>query len=333
VAAFEQVDSVLREKVLSVQRTSADDEGMDYLNTVDERYSRLLQEAKQKERFATGFPTIDNNINGQGLSRGEIASIVGASGVGKSLFLTAISAAALRQDKNVLYVTLELRQDKVGLRFDAILTGIPYHELLGRSTDVAKQLKTERFPGWLEIKEFPAGAADVATIERHIEQMRNAGKVPDVVVVDYVGEMRHNPDVPKYESRVQIVRDLRGLATRFNFVAFTAMQCNRQGKAISQDGVIDESHFGQSYEQLQPLDACWSMNQNEADRLAKTFRIHYIKHRDGSAFADCHARLDAETLQIGEITPIDYKRRLSLGDRPPKHSWEQLATPFDSGKA
>lgn len=177
----------------------------------------------------------------------------------------------------------------------------------------------------LVIKQFPAGTMTVNTLRAYMQQLHMIGFKPDLLIIDYIGEMKDYPGMPTYESRFRIVRDLRGLATEENICIFTAMQPNKNARdAQNKDnnlgpGVIDDTNLADSYGQIRPLDGCWSINQMHGEKEAGIARIFVIKHRHGKSRFDFHVEYDIKTsendlvhkgtLAMTEISKAEYDRR------------------------
>jgi len=309
---WDEVKTALREALLFERNF---DEGLDYFGTYEERYKQMLDEEDGKERFITGFPSIDSNIKGGGLSYGEIGAVIAPSGVGKSLFLTNVARSNMRRGKKVLYISLEMKQEKIAERMDSILTGIDYSDLYQNRTQVFAKFKefmeSREDKDLLRIKEFPAASADINTIRAYFSQISLRNFRPDLVVVDYIGEMRDYVGIPTHESRGKIVRDLRRFATEEQVCVFTAMQPNRSGKEAAKLGYIDEQHFGDSAAQIRPLDACWSLNQNSIEEDLGLMRCWAVKIRDGKSRFWVFLQRDPRNLQFQEIDKATYGSSMS----------------------
>lgn len=286
------------------------DQGLDYLGTFRDRYERAMSEEEKRDRFITGVDTVDNNIKGGGLSRGELGAVIAPSGVGKSLFLANLAVRNYHRGKKVLYLSLEMKQDKVAERIDAIMTHVAINELYFKKELVFdyldKQVKEQEDAWRIVIKEFPASSADINTFRAYISQLTLRGFVPDLVIVDYVGEMKDYTGIKVYESREKLVRDLRRMASEENICVITALQPNRSGKAASKESYIDEEHFGDSQGQIRPMDACWSLNQNEIEEKAGLLRLFCIKHRDGKSRFWAYIKKDHKNLLFSEIDRKTY---------------------------
>lgn len=291
--------------------------GVDYFKTVKDRYDAMGDENAKLDTFILGLPGIDQEIAGGGYSRGEIISIVAGSGVGKSVMLANIAATNLLRGKKGVYISLELAENKIADRMDAILTGYPVQSLFGHKEDIFNKLQSlsglapcegEIWP--LIIKQFPAGTAGVNTVRAYISQLRFHGLDPDFAIVDYVGEMQDDPTVKTYESRERTVRELRAMASEENIFVATAMQPNRDSKSdVKNKGDrsrIDDNHLADAFGQIRPLDGCLSLNQNDNEKLLGIGRGYVIKQRDGKSRYQIYLKFDKENLRITEITQNEY---------------------------
>lgn len=312
---WSRIQDVLKDALL-VDRNF--EPGLDYFQTFEERYERMLKEEETRERFTSGFDKIDDALLGGGCHRGEIYSWIGLSGSGKSLALVGAALQnVIRLGKKVLYVSLEMGEDAIAERFDAQLANVDINKLQ-EYRDKVRAAFEEKINGEIDkrlliIKQFPAGSMTVATLRAYMQQLQLLGFTPDLVVIDYIGEMKDYPGVPTYESRYKIVRDLRGLATEDNICIFTAMQPNKDAREAQKkdgfgDGVIDDTNLADSYGQIRPLDGCWSINQMQAEKEAGIARIFVIKHRHGRSRFTFHAQFDKHTLQIRQISEENYNK-------------------------
>lgn len=295
------------------------DLGLDYFKSIKDRYAEKEEDKGTNERFVTGLEGVDTEIGGGGYSRGEIISVVAGSGVGKSVMLACITATNLLRGKKGVYISLELAEEKVADRMDAILTGLPVQNLLGHKDDIYEKLnnlKGVNLEGdiWpLVIKQFPAGTATVNTIRAYLSQLRFQGFDPDFVIIDYVGEMALHADCKSHESRERTVRELRGMAVEEQVFVATAMQPNRDGKkdGKSEQGRLDDEHLADSFGQIRPLDGCGSLNQNDSEKMLGIGRYYQIKQRDGKSRYQLYLSFDRENLRIKEISRDEYKRLLN----------------------
>lgn len=294
------------------------DPGLDYFKDVAGRYERMKEDQKSTERFTTGFDALDWGLTGGGLSKGEIGAWLGLPGTGKSLALVTGAVANLVRGKKVLYLSLEMDQDKIASRFDAQLADVSINNLLQNQGTVERALsemvRDFEDKRMLFVKQFPAGTCDVATVRAYHSQLQMHGFRPDLVIVDYVGEMKDAPGVPTWESRYRILRDLRGFGVEQGHCTFTALQPNRDAVDAQQSGYIDESKLGDSFNQNRPLDALWTINQTIKEKSACLGRIFVAKHRNGKsryAFKIAFDYYERQTLRMYQISDEIYKIRMN----------------------
>lgn len=308
---WDKIRNKLQEALL-VERNV--DLGLSYFETIEERYLRMMKSKEDRDYFPCGFTAIDEALGG-GIGRGEMAAFAAMSGVGKSLALVKTGKYNLQKGRNVLYISLEIDEDKLAERFDAMLANVSIRELYFQENakEVKKVLK-ENQPYWgkLVIKQFPAGYADVAVIRAFIAQLDAKGFTPDVVIVDYIGEMKDSPVLKTYESRQRLVRDLRGMATELDFAVFTALQVNRGGRdAINEKGYLDDDSLADSIGQVRPLDALWTISQTDAEQKAGCGNIFVSKHRSGRGKFSVKFQRNDNTLEMEEISNERYRNELS----------------------
>lgn len=290
------------------------DQGLKYFETLKERYERMNKEDNSEEKYIIGWPGIDQTIKGGGYNKGEIVSIVAASGVGKSVALSCIAATNIKRDKKVVYISLELSEDRVAERFDSIFTGASIHCLYDLKDEIFSKLETliedKEDKNLIVIKYFPGKTATVNTIRAYLTQLKFHGFIPDMVIVDYIGEMKDYPGIPIHESRELLVSELRSLAGEGDkFFCAVAMQTNRSAKAVQQEGLIEDEHMGDSYAQIRPLDGCISLNQNKGEKLVNIGRAYVMKQRFGASRFAIDIHFDPDSLKITEISHDEYKNK------------------------
>jgi replicative DNA helicase len=308
-------------KVYDILRTAMNtdknfDIGLEYFKSAKERYERMQEEdAEDSEKFVTGFYSHDSKVKGGGYKRGEMLSVVAGSGVGKSVYLTCLAATNALRGKKICYISTELSQDRVAERFDSILTGSSIHTLLDNKDTILNELEgmveDQTDKNLIVIKQFPAKTADVNTIRAYLSQLKFRGFQPDVVIIDYVGEMKRHPDMKVYESLELLVSELHGLATEEKVFMATAMQPNRAAREAQKISRIEEEHLADSAGQIRPLDGCLSLNQNDQEKQCRIGRAWKIKERFGEARYQFYIAFDPDTLRITEISKEEYKNRLA----------------------
>ena len=329
---WDKIESEVRAS-LAIDRNF--DIGLDYFRSYEERYERMLKKRETGDYFVTAFDSINEALAGGGLARGEIGAAIGLPGTGKSIFLVNSALANLHRGKKVLYLSLEINDDKCAERFDAQFanpnpygggnTGITTKNLYERKDEVFESLQayvSEKDDSKLMIiKQFPGGVMGLTELRAYYSQLGMSGFNPDLVVIDYVGEMKDYPGMPEWQSRQKIVRDLRSFAVEMNVCVLTAMQVDAKSReAVRLGGVIDDDNLADSKGQNRPLDALWSINQLNDERECNLARIFVIKHRDGKGRFNVHVEFDYGTLKMREISESKYKTIFS------KHKNEKTVT-------
>lgn len=291
------------------------DVGFEYFLNLNDFFEKLAQNNTLKDKFTSGFPKIDNALAGGGLQRGEIYSWIGLPGKGKSLALVKAAVENVKNNKKVLYITIEM--DWVGIcqRFTSQFTELPYNFLLNNKDQIMDlmnlHVKDQEDKNLLLVKQFPSGSIDVNDIRSFISQLDLYGYKPDMVIIDYVGEMKDTPNIPSWESKYRIMRDLRGLAMEYNFCCLTCIQPSKSAAEIDSSGFIDEGNIGGSFDQFKPLDGLWSINQTNEEKDGSVGRIFIIKHRNGKSRFHFYVNFNYNTLSIHECSETKYRITLN----------------------
>jgi replicative DNA helicase len=298
------------------------DMGLDYFNEIEDFLDYIQKQEESTERFTSGFYPIDNCITGGGLSRGEIGAYVGLSGSGKSFALVQSAVQNIMAKKKVLYVSTEMDSYRLAQRFTSYFTFLSQEEVVLQANrqivveEVANRLSDitsdQNDKNRLRIKQFPPGTANIDDLRAYIAQLKLRGFMPDLFILDYVGELKDFPDTSVWESRQRLVRDLRGLGVEENICILTALQPNRQGRKIVQEGqVMDDAEIGDSYGQIRPLDACWSINQTREEVKAGVGKFFIMKHRHGRSKLELYFKRAKKTLAFEPISHHTYLNELT----------------------
>ncbi len=327
---LDRVRTILKQAILVDRDTGL---GLDYFNpkTIEERYAEMKRKKEQGDVFTSGFDPIDNHLSGGGLDRGEIGAWMGLSGVGKSLALLRAAIANMNKGYKVLYISLELAWDRVAGRFDAQLadparaTGLTIDNLVDYEGVVIQGLNDyiednkDKFGDdrqRLIIKQFPGSYMGLSEFRAYFAQAVLHGFRPDLVVLDYVGEMKDYPKMPGWESKYRIVRDLRGFAVEEQVCIMTAIQPNKSAKeVINTGGLIDDENIAEAFGQVRPLDAFWTLNQTRDEASQSIARGYIAKHRHGQKGKQFFLEMDDGTLELRVIGEQEYKRRKHEADK------------------
>jgi len=224
--------------------------GHDYLQDYEERYESY----HRKEDLIPFDLEYFNKITKGGLPNKTLNIALAGTGVGKSLFMCHVASAALLQGKNVLYITLEMAEEKIAERIDANLLNVPIQDIidLPRKMFENKVTKlTEKTQGKLIIKEYPTASAHSGHFKALINELAlKKSFKPDIIFIDYLNicaSSRHkaNSSINSYSYIKSIAEELRGLAVETNVPIVSATQTTRSGFASSDVDLTDTSEsFG-----------------------------------------------------------------------------------------
>ena len=278
------------------------DVGQDYFADISSRLKRNAED-NRSQLLPTAFVTHNRNLEG-GLARKELAMVAAPPGVGKSLYLVNQGATAILDGKNVLYVSLEMSEDKIAGRFDSILSDLNNKDL--REKPLAKlKLKEvlsdikDKSRGRLIIKEFPTGACNVNQLRSYLVQLRlHRDFVPDLLIVDYLELLRPNRQIDaEYQAQQRISEELRGLGVEQNALVWTATQTNRQGRRVN---IITDAELGDSYGKIRTADWAISLNQTQEEYDEGVMRVYVLKARDSKQHYLVNVTIDYSTLRMKE---------------------------------
>ncbi len=225
--------------------------GHDYLLDADDRYD-FYHKKEDKIPFDLEY---FNKITKGGLPSKTLNIALAGTGVGKSLFMCHMASACLLQGRNVLYITLEMAEEKIAERIDANLLDLPIKQLSDplftknqfRSKVDALITKTQ---GRLVIKEYPTASAHVNHFKSLLNELSmKRGFAPDIIFVDYLNicasSRYKNAVVNSYTYIKSIAEELRGLACEHDVPIVSATQTTRSGYGNSDVEITDTSEsFG-----------------------------------------------------------------------------------------
>jgi len=186
------------------------------------------------------------------------------------------------ENRKVLYISLEMSEDKIAQRFDSILTLVPNGKIKDQQNLVKDRLKIfqKKFDNsQLFIKEFPTGQINVNDIRALLVQLRlHYSFIPEVIIVDYLELLRPNRNIDaEYQAQERIAQELRGLAVEQNCLVWTATQTNRMGRKVP---IITDAELGDSYGKIRPADWAISLNQSQEEYDQGRLRAYVVKARD-----------------------------------------------------
>jgi archaellum biogenesis ATPase FlaH len=224
--------------------------GHDFLEDSDTRYD-FYHRKEERIPFDLDF---FNKITQGGLPKKTLNIALAGTGVGKSLFMCHCAAANLIKGYNVLYITLEMAEERIAERIDANLLDVTLDDLKLLPKDVYDK-KIERIRGKtnhkLIVKEYPTACAGSANFRHLLNELKiKKNFIPDVIYIDYLNicmssRIKHGANVNSYTLIKAIAEELRGLAVEFNVPIISATQTTRSGYSNSDVGLEDTSEsFG-----------------------------------------------------------------------------------------
>jgi len=224
--------------------------GHDYLQDYEQRYD-FYHQAEEKIPFDLDF---FNKVTKGGVPNKTLNIALAGTGVGKSLFMCHFASSVLLRGKNVLYITLEMAEERIAERIDANLLNIDIQEIekLPRQmfqtkiTNLAK--KTQ---GTLIIKEYPTASAHSGHFKSLLNELAlKKSFKPDIIFIDYLNicassRFKGGSNINSYTLIKSIAEELRGLAVEFNVPIVSATQTTRSGYGNSDVEITDTSEsFG-----------------------------------------------------------------------------------------
>jgi archaellum biogenesis ATPase FlaH len=225
--------------------------GHDYLGNFNDRYEFYHREEERVQFDLEYF----NKITKGGLPNKTLNICLAGTGVGKSLFMCHQAAACLTDQKNVLYITMEMAEERIAERIDANLLNIPIDQLDKLSRDMFSQKVSQlakQTNGRLIVKEYPTGSAHSGHFRALLNELKLKKKfMPDIIFIDYLNICASSRmkamggSINSYTYIKAIAEELRGLAVEFDVPVVSATQTTRSGFSNSDIGLEDTSEsFG-----------------------------------------------------------------------------------------
>ena len=224
--------------------------GHDYLQDYEKRYESYHKKEDKIEFDLEYF----NKITKGGIPNKTLNIALAGTGVGKSLFMCHVASSVLLQGRNVLYITLEMAEERIAERIDANLLNVPIQDIV----DLPKQMfenkvtnLAKKTQGTLIIKEYPTASAHSGHFKALLNELAlKKSFKPDIIFIDYLNicsssRYRGNANINSYTFVKAIAEELRGLAVEFNVPIVSATQTTRSGYGSSDVELTDTSEsFG-----------------------------------------------------------------------------------------
>ena len=284
--------------------------GHDYIDNAEERFE-FYNRVEEKLPFdIENF----NKITKGGLPDKTLNIALAGTGVGKSLFMCHVAANALLQGKNVLYITLEMAEERIAERIDATLLDIPIDQL----DKLPKTMFTEKVTGLakktvgkLIVKEYPTGSAHVGHFRALLKELKlKRSFIPDIIFVDYLNICASSRmksmggAINSYTYVKAIAEELRGLAVEFEVPLVSATQTTRSGFGNSDPGLEDTS---ESFGLPATADLMFALISNEELENAGHIMVKQLKNRynDPSKYKRFVVGIDRSKMRLYDVDPVD----------------------------
>jgi archaellum biogenesis ATPase FlaH len=255
--------------------------GHDYLCDADSRFE-FYHKVEDKIPFDLDF---FNRITKGGLPQKTLNIALAGTGVGKSLFMCHMAANCLSQNRSVLYITLEMAEERIAERIDANLMNISIddlHELPKQMYDDKMKAITQKTTGQLIIKEYPTASAHSNHFRGLIKELAiKRSFKPDIIFIDYLNicassRFKANGNVNSYMYIKAIAEELRGLAVETNVPIMSATQTTRSGFSNSDVGLEDTS---ESFGLPATADLMFALISNEELDELNQIAVKQLKNR------------------------------------------------------
>jgi replicative DNA helicase len=255
--------------------------GHDYLGDHDARFDYYH---RVEEKIAFDLEMF-NKITKGGLSKKTLNIALAGTGVGKSLFMCHVAAGCLTQGRNVLYITMEMAEERIAERIDANLLNLTMDELKVVDKDIFEtrlQKIANKTKGKLIIKEYPTASAHAGHFRALLEELKlKRDFTPDIIMIDYLNicasqRMKQGGSVNSYTYIKSIAEELRGLAVEYNVPILSATQTTRSGYSNSDPGLEDTS---ESFGLPATADFMFALVSNEELEALNQIIVKQLKNR------------------------------------------------------
>ena len=309
--------------------------GHDYLQNYEERYEYYHRQEDKIEFDLEYF----NKITKGGLPNKTLNIALAGTGVGKSLFMCHVASSVLLQGRNVLYITMEMAEEKIAERIDANLLNVPIQQLAelpkgmfeNKITNLAK--KTQ---GSLIIKEYPTASAHSGHFKALLNELALKKSFrPDIIFIDYLNicassRYKSNLSVNSYSYIKAIAEELRGLAVEFNVPIVSATQTTRSGYGNSDVELTDTS---ESFGLPATADLMFALISTEELEGLNQIMVKQLKNRynDPTVYKRFIVGIDRAKMRLYDCEQTAQKDILDSGqddeyndyeDKKPKKSFE-----------
>lgn len=255
--------------------------GHDYFDDADRRYDFYHL---KEDRLPFDLKMF-NKITKGGLPRKTLNCVVAGVNVGKSLFLCHSAAASLMQGNNVLYITMEMAEQRIAERIDCNLMNLNIDELIRiKKEDFNSKIKDiqSKHHGRFVVKEFPTGGAHVGHFRTLLDELKTKKNfIPDIIIIDYLNicnsqRLKLGGAFNSYTIIKSVAEELRGLAVEYDVPVLTATQFTRSG---STDTDSDMTDIAESFGTAATMDFIFAIVRTEELDNMGQLMIKQLKSR------------------------------------------------------
>jgi len=255
--------------------------GLDFFNEMERMYNNLHD---VDSVVSSGLKTLDKKIK-RGFHEKSLTLFLAETNLGKTLIQCSFAVNAVLQNKNVLYITLEMSENKISERLIANLFDVNINDLTMLTKDKFKN-KFESVKSKIQqhfiVKEYPTKSINANNIRNLVKELKlKKNFVPDIIFIDYIGIM--NPihtrkDENSYTELKRVSEETRGLAVELECPIVSAIQTNRKGYSSSD---IDLTDVADSIGTAATADIIIGVTQSEEFRDSGKFSFIILKNRYG----------------------------------------------------
>jgi replicative DNA helicase len=294
-------------QALEVGKNGMREMGTDFFAMTDDIEHLLSADARYMGLNVVGtfWPTIDRCLIG-GIGAGEVGLIVAPTNRGKSTVLVNLGAAALLQGRNVVHVTLEMKEHAVALRYAARITGISQNELLRGAQSPLHEEARDRLNFFkagsgaqLQIVYRSPGTCVVADIGDQLERLYDLkGTKPGLLIIDYMDELGKAFETELYVSGGKAMQEMIALGDEWMIPVWTATQARRDARAKT---TIHLEDIGESWQKASKSHVVITLNQTEDEYNDKEMRLFLAKVREGKVNVTVPVRADMAKCIVKEL--------------------------------
>jgi replicative DNA helicase len=309
--------------------------GHDYLQDYEERYDSY----HRKENRIPFDIEYFNKITKGGLPNKTLNIALAGTGVGKSLFMCHMASACVLDGRNVLYITMEMAEEKIAERIDANLLNVPIQQLVDLPRQMFETKVTnisKKTQGTLIIKEYPTASAHSGHFKALLNELSlKKSFKPDIIFIDYLNicassRYKSNLSVNSYSYIKAIAEELRGLAVEFNVPIVSATQTTRSGYGNSDVELTDTS---ESFGLPATADLMFALISTEELEQLGQIMVKQLKNRynDPTIYKRFIVGIDRAKMRLYDCEQTAQKDILDSGqdeeyndyeDKKPKKSFE-----------